>query len=152
MQMPYEKWEMPLMPCLTGVTLMACMAGCTTVAVMTPDGQRIVRTKQEFGEYVETVFRYQNRVTDNLITFYAMSDDPDPMPEPAILAAEESMVNACQHVNAIVMAYVEGRTVRLRQQLALVNSITRCEYAARDLDSLVNALENTAVADVQPHP
>ncbi|MBT8447895.1 MAG: hypothetical protein KJO38_12140, partial [Gammaproteobacteria bacterium] len=46
---------------LLGVVLAGALAACATVTVKTPDGERVTRSKDEFGDYVEHVFRTQNR-------------------------------------------------------------------------------------------
>ena len=117
--------------------LSACLfaAGCTHVTVTEPDGQRVSRSSAEFRDYVADVFRLQNQVMDQLITDYSLEDGGDDLERDR---AEQHMVEACRDLNDVAVAIGEGRSVSLVSKRRLVKSITACDYAARDLDTLLN--------------
>jgi hypothetical protein len=117
--------------------------------VVTPEGQRVRYTRDEFAAYVETVFRHQNQVTNRLVATYAMSDDPDPTPDPAVLAAEQAMVRACRHLNDTITAYIDGDEPGLGKKLALVNTIAGCDAAAYGLEEAIASIER-APPDERP--
>lgn len=130
---------------IASIVLAAC--GCSTVTVRSPDGERTSYSREEFAGYVETVFRYQNGVTDNLIIHYEITCGPGNPPAPGITSAEERMVSACRALNETVAARMQGEDPGLLQKLALKNSITECHAAAVALDAALRSEEDLQYAD-----
>ncbi len=124
---------------LLTVALLACatLIACTTVTVKTPDGERVTRSKDEFGDYVEHVFRTQNRALNKLIFLDAIGPGGG-VPED-LLAAEEQMVLQCGGINELVARYLDGRPPSMLARRRLVNNIAWCETAALDLENLVDS-------------
>ncbi|MGQ0657231.1 MAG: hypothetical protein ACT4NU_03915 [Chromatiales bacterium] len=136
---------------LTTIALSSAFTACATVTTTTPTGERLVRSHEEFSDYVEQVFRFQNRVGSDLITYYELSGDSSREPGADLMAAEERMVQSCRYLYEVVMAHIEGREPGLDLKMKLVDTITDCEYATRDLAHLIDdsghavVLESTTV-------
>ena len=97
---------------MVSVTLCAC-SGVNTYDA---DGKPIRMSREDFGEYVESTFRYHNRVVSELITVFSMSDEDIPF-APALIRAEEDMAARCQPINEMVSAMIEGREQSLWAKL-----------------------------------
>ncbi|MCC6715685.1 MAG: hypothetical protein IT496_10675 [Gammaproteobacteria bacterium] len=123
------------------------MAACSTVATTTPQGERTVRTREEFERYVEQVFRYQNLVGNDLI---ARSVSSEEMP-PALAEAEEHMVRSCHALNAVVIARAEDRDPGLALKRELARTIAGCDQAAQAVGRLLQQDRATAIVDTTSH-
>lgn len=119
-----------------GAVMLAVLPGCTTVALHYPDGRVERRSRDEFADYVERVFRYHNRVVDDFIVATVLYGDPA-AEDTELQRAERTMVRACQPLNATVSARFEQRSVGLCTRLALPHTVPACEQATRHLDSLL---------------
>jgi hypothetical protein len=111
-------------------------SGCTHVIVTEPGGERVSRSSVEFREYVAGVFRLQNQVMDQLITDYDLDLAADEDLERD--RAEQRMVESCRDINEAAVAVSEGRRVSFSAKRQLVKTISSCDYAARDLHTLLN--------------
>jgi hypothetical protein len=119
------------------IALSLALSGCMSVATVTPEGERIVRSPDEFRDYVEQVFRYQNRVGDELIARYDLGEAGADAKTPQISAAEERMAQSCQNLNDVVSSHMAGSEPSLSLRMQLVQTVTGCDYAARALARLI---------------
>lgn len=102
---------------------MALAGGCATVT--TTDGQRLRLTSAEFRNYVESVFREQNRVADEL-AFEQESPAADTLD-----AAEAVLLTACAGVNELATARRDERRLGLGRRLEAARGVPACEEATR---------------------
>jgi hypothetical protein len=123
------------------------IAACSTVATTTPQGERTVRSRDDFERYVEEVFRYQNLVGNDLI---ARSVSYEEMP-PALQAAEEHMIESCHALNAVVIARAEDRDPGLALKRELARTIAACDQAAHAVGTLLQGNRPTAIIDTASH-
>jgi sensor c-di-GMP phosphodiesterase-like protein len=107
------------------------LAGCA--AVPTADGQRLRLGSPAFRDYVERVFREQNRVAD--AAAFALeapgSQDAD------LAAAEQELLAACAGVNELATARRDQRQLGMRQSARAARTVPDCERATRDVDALL---------------
>jgi hypothetical protein len=145
--MPTLAREAPVMntyPCrLLAFAPLLTLAACTSVSTTGPDGAVTVRSRAEFEEYVESVFRYQNLVGNDMISRTSMMEE---IPE-ALLAAEEGMVQSCHHLNEMVVASAEGRTPTMNMKTALMRTIGDCDAAAHHLAAMLQGENQSAAVE-----
>jgi hypothetical protein len=128
--------------CMLTLTL----AGCSTITTTAPDGTVTTRDIDGFRHYVEDVFRRQNRIGDLLIEFETADYTANESHISAVVLAEERMHEACQSLNAAALAVAEGRNVELGLSMRIVDSVARCEHAARELEMNLKRLSEDPFA------
>ena len=99
--------------------------GCA--AVPTADGERLRLTSDEFREYVERVFREQNRVADAL----AFALEAPGAGRDALAAAEQRLLESCAAVNELATARRDEQSLGVRRNLSAARTVPQCEEAAR---------------------
>ena len=97
----------------------------------TADGQRLSLRSAEFREYVERVFREQNRVADAV----AFALDAPGEQDAQLAAAEQQLLAACAGVNELATARRDGRRLDMRDSLRAARSVPDCERATRAADA-----------------
>ena len=112
------------------VALLLILSGCA--AVPTADGQRLSLRSAEFREYVERVFREQNRVADAVA--FAL-DAPGGEQDAQLAAAEQELLAACAGVNELATARRDERRLDMRDSLRAARSVPDCERATRAADA-----------------
>ena len=110
------------------VCLFLSLSGCA--AVPTADGQRLRLGSDEFRDYVERVFREQNRVADAV----AFALDAPGAQDAELAAAEQQLLAACAGVNELATARRDQRRLGLRSSVRAAKSVPDCERAARAAD------------------
>lgn len=121
-------------------TLAAALAACSTVQVRYPDGTTAYHGREQFAAYVEHVFRYHNRVLNDLIMATALAPAGDEPSDPTLQRAERRMTDSCRALNAAVTARIEGRRLGFFQGLALPEAVPACEAASRRLEALIPSI------------
>ena len=111
------------------VVLLLILWGCA--AVPTADGQRLSLRSAEFREYVERVFREQNRVADAV----AFALDAPGEQDAQLAAAEQELLAACAGVNELATARRDERRLDMRDSLRAARSVPDCERATRAADA-----------------
>jgi hypothetical protein len=116
--------------------LLILLAGCSTVHTQSPEGEALSMTREEFGRYVEQVFRHHNQVVNSLMEFSDEdeSDDPDEVRE--LAAAKARMYDLCRPLNETIEESLVGREIGLRTQMALMDAVPACERATRAVEEL----------------
>jgi hypothetical protein len=104
------------------------LSGCASV--LTADGQRLELASPEFREYVERVFREQNRIADDVA--FAL-DEPGPHDD--LAAAEQELLAACAGVNELATARRDQRRLGMRSSVRAARTVPDCERAARTVDA-----------------
>lgn len=126
--------------CQGGIPLLlisvVLLNACSGVNTRTTEGQPIRMSNEEFAEYVESTFRYHNRVVNEMITMFSLSGEEIPF-EPALVKAEEDMDASCQPLNEMVMATIEGRELSTWAKLQLLNQVPECAAATRRVESVL---------------
>ena len=89
---------------------LSCSSGCATVA--TADGERLRLASADFREYVERVFREQNRVADEL----AFALEAPGAERGELGGAEQRLLDACAGVNELATARRDERRPRRAAQ------------------------------------
>ncbi|HET7607631.1 MAG TPA: hypothetical protein VFL84_03065 [Gammaproteobacteria bacterium] len=92
----------------------------------TAGGQRLKLRSAEFRDYVERVFREQNRVADAL----AFALEAPGSPDAELAAAEQELLAACAGVNELATARRDQRRLGLRSSVRAAKSVPDCERAA----------------------
>lgn len=138
---------------LTAVTLGTVALGLAfttwaTITTTTPTGERMVRTQEEFGNYVEQVFRSQNDATSHLINHYELSGYSESASSANLLAVEERMDQSCRYLIEIVSLRMEHREPSLALKKRLVDTITGCDYATRDVAQLIGSSGPVVVTEL----
>ena len=131
----FRRANAALFSCLCVIALGACSG----VNTRTADGQPIRMTRDEFAEYVETTFRYHNRIVNELILASSLGDE-DVVVDASLLSAEEDMAAICQPLNEMVSATIEGRELSFWSKLQLVNQVPACEAATRRVENVIPVL------------
>ena len=93
----------------------------------TADGQRLSLRSAEFREYVERVFREQNRVADAV----AFALDAPGEQDAQLAAAEQELLAACAGVNELATARRDQQGLSTRDSLRAARSVPDSERATR---------------------
>lgn len=107
------------------------LVGCA--AVPTADGQRLRLGSPEFRDYVERVFREQNRVADAA----AFALEAPSAQNADLAAAEQELLAACAGVNELATARRDQRRLGIRKSARAARTVPDCERAARGVDALL---------------
>ena len=99
----------------------------------TADGQRLRLGSAEFRDYVERVFREQNRVADAA----AFALEAPGAREGALAAAEQELLAACAGVNELATARRDQRRLGARKSARAARTVPECERASRGVDALL---------------
>jgi len=111
------------------VFLLPILLGCA--AVPTADGERLSLRSAEFREYVERVFREQNRVADAV----AFALEAPGAQESELAAAEQELLAACAGVNELATARRDQQRLGIRSSVRAARSVPECERATRAVDA-----------------
>ncbi len=111
------------------VCLFLSLSGCA--AVPTADGPRLRLGSAEFRDYVERVFREQNRVADAV----AFALEAPNVQDPGLADAEQELLAACAGVNELATARRDQRRLGMRTSVRAARSVPDCERAARAVDA-----------------
>jgi hypothetical protein len=122
------------------VAVVSALAACSTVQVRYPDGTTAYHGREEFAAYVERVFRFHNRVLNDLIMATALGADGDSPARIDLQQAERGMTASCRPLNAAVTARIEGRRLGFFESLALPETVPACEAASRHLEALIPSI------------
>ena len=105
------------------------LSGCA--AVPTADGERLSLRSAEFREYVERVFREQNRVADAV----AFALEAPGAQDSELAAAEQELLAACAGVNELATARRDQQRLGIRSSVRAARSVPECERATRAVDA-----------------
>ncbi|MGE0482758.1 MAG: hypothetical protein AB7Q81_01315 [Gammaproteobacteria bacterium] len=122
------------------VSLAGDLTACSTVQVRHPDGTTEFHDREEFAAYVEHVFRFHNRVLNDLIMATALGATGDAPEDAGLQQAERRMTESCHPLNAAIAARIEGRRLGFFEGLALPQAVPACEAASRRLEALIPSI------------
>jgi hypothetical protein len=114
------------------LSALICTSGCATVS--TADGERLRLASADFREYVERVFREQNRVADEL----AFALEAPGAERGELGGAEQRLLDACTGVNELATARRDERRLGMRRSAQNARTVPACERAAREAARLMN--------------
>lgn len=117
--------------------VMVLLSACSSVQVRYPDGRSEYQSRDAFAGYTEKVFRYHNRVLNDLIVATSLADLDSVEETDQLVAAEATMTSACQPLNEIVAATIEGREISFFTKLQLPEVVPACEIASRRVETLL---------------
>ncbi len=135
---------------LTVVALAAdlvSLGGCSTL-VSAPTHATAARVEQHADEDMEAraerVFVYESRVADALLDRFPLRED-FAAADPALVAAETHMIEACGVLTRAVLRHLEGREQSVKQKLKVARSLTGCEAAARRVEAMLEPPSSPAL-------
>jgi hypothetical protein len=118
-----------IFPRAAAVLVLLIFSGCA--AVSTADGQRLNLGSDEFREYVERVFREQNRVADAV----AFALEAPGVQDTELAAAEQELLAACAGINELATARRDLQRLGMRTSVRAARSVPDCERATRAVDA-----------------
>lgn len=116
------------------------LIACTAITTKTPDGLEVTRSRDEFEQYVESVFRRQNQAS---LEVGQMLDDAvaSPRERLALETAEQKMLVACDALNQVAHQRMEQNDPGIVLKIEVKNTIGDCDFATRELERLIEARE-----------
>ena len=118
------------------IVSLALLAGCAGT-ITTDDGQALRIASPDFRDYLERVFREQNRLA--MVLAFAQEESGGNDYE-RLVELEDDLLVACAALNELAAARRDDRTLSLRAQARLAATAPQCEsttrQAQRALDSL----------------
>ncbi len=112
------------------------VAACATVKESVPADGALPGSGNNFRQRVEEVFRYQNQVASDLITYFDLSDDPALQPSDELLAAEDRMQESCRYLNRVVAMSIDGKEPGMGLKINLMKTLDSCDVAAHKVAGL----------------
>lgn len=112
---------------------LALCAGCGSVVTL--DGERLGVRSDAFRDYVERVFREQNRVATALA--FALEDERDPERLDVLESAEAALLDACAGLNEIAALRRDGDRLGRLRALDAARAAPACERAAAEAEALL---------------
>ena len=103
----------------------------------TADGQRLRLASPEFREYVERVFREQNRVADAA----AFALEASGAQRAELAAADQDLLVACAGVNELATARRDQRGLGMRGNVRAARTVPHCERATRIVEAALARAE-----------
>ena len=123
-----------------GLVATLAISACSAVLVRYPDGATAWQSRAEFAIYVEQVFRFHNRVVNDLIVTTSLLDGEELDANSPLVNSERTMAVACLDLNDTVSASYEGRETSFFRKLQLPATVPACEAATKSLEILLNEL------------
>ena len=116
--------------------LISLLSGCSVPLVggYGANGQ----TKEEFTRYVESVFKFQNRMTSNVMILMDGGESFDGYED--ILLAEKQMHEICKPLNEYAARENDGLSIGLLLRRRVEKSAEACDKAAQRVDNYLKAL------------
>ncbi|MGR9106805.1 MAG: hypothetical protein ACU843_07730, partial [Gammaproteobacteria bacterium] len=113
----------PLALSILAGTLLS-LTGCATITTVTPDGKETTRTREEFEQYVESVFRRQNRAS--LEAGQLLDEELSAADSREIATAERYMLKACSALNQVVAQKMEQNDPGILLEMKVKDTIGEC--------------------------
>ena len=93
------------------------------------------RTREEFAQYVEKVFRLQNNVTSRIMILMESGDIISPQP---LMKAEQHMQELCSPINEYASREIDGLNKGFLLQRRVEKSAEDCDKAAQEVEALLD--------------
>ena len=91
--------------------------------------------KEVFAHYVEEVFRFQNRMTSEVMMLTTTEEGRD---FAELLRSEQHMQEVCRPLNEYVARDIDGLSASLSLQRKVVKTTMDCDQAAHEVELLLN--------------
>jgi hypothetical protein len=135
-----KQLTMPVAKGLAAMMLTSFLAGCSIpFGGYGENGQ----TKEEFARYVESVFKFQNQMTSQVMMLLEAGDDLSNYEE--ILLAEQHMQEICKPLNEYAARENDGLSIGLLLRRRVEKSAVACNKAAHQVDSYLKALSEVSL-------
>ncbi len=95
-------------------------------------------SREDFEAYVEQVFRFQNRLTNEVMLLSLRSEDLNQYND--IFLAEHNMHEICSPLNEYVVKSMDDQNAGLLLMRRVERSVVPCEQAAQYVDLLLQHL------------
>lgn len=118
------------------ILVIALLSGCAKPLLVRYGDTGLSR--EEFEAYVEQVFRFQNRLTNEVMLLSLRSEDLNQYND--IFLAEHDMHDICLPLNQYVAKNMDDQSAGLLLMRRVERSVVACEQAAKHLDSLLHHL------------
>lgn len=96
------------------------------------------QSKEEFIRYVESVFKFQNQMTSDVMMLLESSDDLSRYEK--VLLAEQKMHEVCKPLNEYAARENDGLSIGLLLKRRVEKSAVACDKAAQQVNSYLKAL------------
>lgn len=129
--------------------MLAC--SCTTVRTRTLDQGDVSMSEAEFAAQVERVFRYHNRIMNELISdMAALQSDDDAASQ--LTEAEEDMDEACEPLNEVISDEAVFRSSNFWTKRKLPEAVPECEEATWRVETLLRQPLASGHGGARPGP
>lgn len=119
-------------PILSGFLVVVALTGCATV--LTPEGERLRMRSTAFRDYVEGVFREQNRWATELLIAQEEAEG-DRYDE--LVRAEDRLLGACAGLNELAAARRDSRSIGPVRRANLARTAAGCEVITAEVRGVV---------------
>ncbi len=118
------------------IVTLALLAGCATT-ITTMDGRTLTLNSPQLRDYVERVFREQNRVATALAF---AQDEASGTRYETLLRLEDALLEVCADLNALAAARRDNRALSLRRQATMAMTAPSCESTTRRTEAALDVL------------
>jgi hypothetical protein len=117
---------------LSLLMLVYLSAGCAVPLVGRISGTGL--SKEEFARYVEEVFRFQNRMTSEVMMLTTAEEGEN---YSVLLKSEQHMQQVCAPLNEYASRNIDGLSNGLSLQRQVVKTAMDCDRAAHEVELLL---------------
>lgn len=118
---------------LSLLLLVYLLAGCALPWVGRISGTGL--SEEEFASYAEAVFRFQNRMTSEVMMLTSTEDEGGDFA--GLLKSEQHMQQVCAPLNEYVSRDIDGLSSGLSLQQQVVKTALDCDRAAHEVELLL---------------
>ena len=93
------------------------------------------QSKKDFEHYVESVFKFQNQLTSQVMMISASGEDLEDYDE--LLQAEQQMREACEPLNEYAVKEIDGSRIGFFLRRRVERSAYACEKSAFKVENLL---------------
>jgi hypothetical protein len=124
-----------------GSVMLLAMEACTSIHTRTLEQGETQMSQAQFAKQFERVFRYHNRITNQLIMeLPSLSLDEEDAED--LTNAEEQMNEACGTLNEVASLEAVSQHADFWTERELPEAVPECEEATQAVDDLFRALGN----------
>lgn len=92
-------------------------------------------SREEFGHYVEEVFRFQNSITSEVMMLLEAGEVEN---RDVLLRSEQNMHRICEPLNEYVSRDIDGLSTGFFLRRKVVKSTMDCDHAAHEVKALLD--------------
>lgn len=117
--------------------------GCATRPASAPGLTLGIVDSAGYSAYVESVFRFQNKVVDAIA---ARSMDAPEFADAALVDAEDTLVAHCRYLNQAAATVADGQSVGMDLKVNVIHTVSDCARAAHDAAALIEMDADPSIA------